>query len=383
MESKTVRLFDEDAYLFDFTADIVSSEEREGKYLCVLDKTAFFPEGGGQSSDTGTVGDARVTYVFEKDGVIYHETDRPLAQSKNVPCSIDRNERLRKMQSHTGEHVLCGTAHRLWGAENVGFHLSEEYVRVDLDVYLDHEKVEFLEREANRAIAENHPVTAWYPTPEELGTVEYRSKDGITGDVRLVKIEDVDVCACCAPHVRSTAEIGLLKVVDSIKYKGGTRLEIVCGPDAVELFIAEHKELSLLAESYSVKRSELSSAIERQRAELLDLTHELKASKTELMKYKLEALEPKDSRECFFFDNEDPEVVRTFLNGAAAKFTIAAGFIGADGNYRYIIRSDKVDLKSISKEINDVIAGRGGGSSVMIQGSCSADRGTIENYFKD
>jgi len=378
---KTVRLFDADAYLHEFDAEVISSVESDGEYLTVLDRTAFFPEEGGQSCDRGTIANSRVSYVFEKDGVIYHRTGRLFDEGERVRGAIDFDERYRKMQSHTGEHVLCGTAHRLWGAENVGFHLSEEYVRVDLDVYLDHEKAAYLEREANRVIRENHLVTAWYPTAEELGSVDFRSKEGIVGDVRLVKIGSVDVCACCAPHVGSTAEVGVLKIVDSIKYKGGTRLEIVCGPDSVELFIKEHADLSELAASYSVKREELKDAVRRQREELAAVTYKLRRAEKELMAKELEGLCETERAVCFFYDDADVENVREFLNGAAAKCFAAAGFIGSDGNYRFIVRSDKTDLRARCREINDAIGGRGGGQPLMIQGSCTADRRTIEEFF--
>ena len=380
---KTSRLFDSDAYLSEFTASVISCVKDGAAFVVVLDKTAFFPEEGGQSPDTGKISDARVTHVYEKDGIIYHVTDKELTPGDGVFCSIDFDERYRKMQSHTGEHVLCGVAHRLFGCENVGFHLSEEYVRVDLDVYLDRERVAFLEAEANRAIRGNHAVTAWYPSEEELGSLDFRSKDGITGDVRLVKIEDVDLCACCAPHVRSTAEIGMLKVTDSIKYKGGTRLEIVCGPDAVELFIKEHAALTALAESFSVSRDDVVPAVERLRAELADVTYRLRRAERELMAKKLESLERTDGALCFFFDGEDPEAVREFLNGAANLCRVAAGFIGKDKEYKYIIRSDKDDLKALAPSINGAISGRGGGSFAMITGKCEADRQTIEKFFNN
>lgn len=380
---KTVRLFDFDAYLHEFTASVVSCVRSSDSYLTVLDRTAFFPEEGGQSCDTGYISDAAVKSVFEKDGVIYHVTDKELLPGDEVSCSIGFDERYRKMQSHTGEHILCGVAHRLWGAENVGFHLSEEYVRVDLDVYLDREKVSLLEVEANRAIRGNHAVTAWYPASDELDSLTFRSKDGIKGEVRLVKIEDVDLCACCAPHVKSTSEVGMLKVTDSIKYKGGTRLEIVCGPDAVELFIKEHAALTALAESFSVARDDVAPAVERLRAELADTAYRLRRAERELMMKKLETTEPTDGALCFFFDGGDPEAVREFLNGAAGICRVAAGFIGKDKEYRYIIRSDRDDLKSLAPTINGAISGRGGGSPAMITGRCEADRGVIEQFFNN
>ena len=379
---KTERLFDADAYLAEFSANVLSSSKEGEEYMTVLDRTAFFPEGGGQSSDAGTIGGVRVTHVFEKDGTVYHVTENEVPEG-SVLCSLDFAERYRKMQNHTGEHVLCGVAHNLWGCENVGFHLSEEYVRVDLDVFLDREKVSELERLANAVVTENHAVSSWYPSEEEIGGLDFRSKDGIEGAVRLVRIEGVDLCACCAPHVKSTAEVGLIKVLDSIKYKGGTRLSIVCGSDAVKLFIAEHAELTALAGSYSVKREDVAAAVDRQREELAAVTYKLKKAERGLMAYELLGVPETDGALCFFYDGADPENVREFLNGAAEKCSVACGFIGNDKEgYSYIIRSDKADLKSLAKEINGAIDGRGGGSPAMIRGTCRAPRDAIEEYFK-
>ena len=380
---KCERLFDKDAYMREFSAKVLSSEATDGGYLTVLDATAFFPEEGGQSCDTGTLGSAAVLEVFERNGEIYHLTDLPFKAGDVVTGKIDFEERYRKMQNHTGEHILCGVAHRLYGAENVGFHLSDEYVRVDLDVYLDHEKVSRLEREANEAALTNAEITAWYPGKEELSALDFRCKDGITGDVRLVKIEGVDLCACCAPHVATSAEVGMIKVVDHAKYKSGTRLEIVCGSDAAKMFIDEHAMLSQLASSYSVARSDLPSAIEKQKEELRDTTYRLRRAERDLMAKELETISATDGDLLFFYDGADAENVREFLNGAASKCRIAAGFIGNDEDgYTYIIRSDRSDLKTLSQEINAAIGGRGGGSAEMIRGKCTASKNKIEEYFK-
>ncbi len=378
---KTERLFDSDAYLSRFEATVVSSFDEDGRHVAALDRTAFFPDEGGQSPDTGTLSGVRVTYVYEKDGHIYHVTESSLAEGGTVTGEIDFDSRYRKMQSHTGEHVLCGCAHRLYGAENVGFHLSEEYVRVDLDVYLDAEAVERIEREANDAVRGNHAVRAWYPEPSELKRLDYRSKDGIKGAVRLVGIEGVDLCACCAPHVSRTSEIGMIKVVDAIRYKGGTRLWIVCGADAADLFIKEHSELSALAASFSVKREDLPEAVDRLRAEARDALYRLRAAQREIMRRELETLAPTDGAKCFFYEDADPDEVREFLNGAAKKCKIAAGFIGKSGEYAYTVRSDSVPLRAFAKEMNVSLSGRGGGTDAMISGRLSASCEEIEEYF--
>ncbi|MBQ7715485.1 MAG: alanyl-tRNA editing protein [Clostridia bacterium] len=378
----TIRLFDEDAYLKSFSASVVSCEECDGGYSTVLDRTGFFPESGGQSCDVGTIGDAAVTHVYESGDIIVHLTDVKVEPGSEVPCAIDFRRRYRNMQNHSGEHVLCGIAHSLWGAENVGFHLSENYVRVDLDVFLDKDRLKKLEALANDAIFDNRKITAWYPDGKELETTDFRSKEGIEGRVRLVRIDGVDICACCAPHVASTAEIGVIKIIDAIKYKGGTRLEIICGRDAADMFISEHAAISSLAASYSVKREDLGEAVERQRKELASVTYELRRVEKELMLASLSNIRETDGNLCFFYGDADDESVREFLNGAALKCRIAAGFIGNDEDgYRFTIRSDKADLKALCGVITEGISGRGGGTPLMIRGSCTAKKDEIEVFF--
>ena len=378
---KTVRLFDTDSYMSRFEATVLSSFDEDGRHVALLDRTAFFPDEGGQSPDTGTISGVNVEYVYENEGFIYHVTASPLKEGDAVTGEIDFDVRSRKMQSHTGEHILCGCAHRLFGAENVGFHLSEEYVRVDLDVYLDAESVERVEREANDAVRGNHATRAWYPASFELDRLDYRSKEGIKGAVRLVEIEGVDLCACCAPHVARTSEVGMIKVVDSIKYKGGTRLWIVCGGDAVDLFIKEHAALSALAASFSVGREDLSDAVERLRAEAKDAAYRLRAAERKIMRYELDALEPSDGAKCFFYDDADADEVREFLNGAAKTVRVAAGFIGRDGDYTFMVRSDSFPLRSFAMEMNEALSGRGGGTDAMISGRVAAAREEIEEFF--
>lgn len=380
---KTERLFDSDSYIKEFTAEVLSCTLSDGKYLTVLDRTAFFPEGGGQDSDTGYIAGTEISYVFEKDGIIYHVSENVIETGIEAKCSIRFDERFRRMQNHTGEHILCGVAHRMFGAENVGFHLSKEYVRVDFDIFIERDKLRIIEAEANKAIAESHPVKAWYPSPEELADIEFRSKKDICGNLRLVSIEGVDVCACCAPHVASSSEVGLLKITDSIKYKGGTRLEILCGSDAIELFRSEHDMLTEIAVASSSSRDCVKQVFERQKNEIATLSSKLKDAERRLFENELEKTAETEGNLCFFFDCDDAEEVRSFVNGAVKKCSgMCAAFFGHDGiSYRYIIASSGIDLKASAAEINGAICGRGGGSPIMISGTASADRDTIKDYF--
>lgn len=378
----TERLFDADAMLSDFDAEVLSCNEAEGHFETVLDRTAFFPEGGGQSSDTGWVDGKEITHVFESDGVIYHVSGEPIEVGKRVSCRIEFSERFRKMQNHTGEHVFSGLVHSMFGYDNVGFHLSDEYIRVDYDGALTGKDVRVLEDASNSAIAENRVVKAWYPDREELSRLEYRSKKELSGNIRIVSVEGVDICACCAPHVARTGEIGMLKVVDFMNYKGGTRLFAVCGVDALRLFQKEHGMLTEIANSLSASRDDVPAAFEKMRAEATAL----RRKNTELLKKTVsdtvKRTRPSEGPLCFFLEGADDATMRMLANGTVSKCPMTAVFSKDGERYRYIIASEKVDLKAASRDINAAISGKGGGSPVMIQGTALATESEIREYFE-
>ena len=247
----TEAIFDRDPRELQFTAEVLSCEEREAdgakQFAVVLNRTAFFPEQGGQKADRGALGGARILDVTMQHGIITHLVDAPLAIGSTVAGAVDWARRFDFMQQHTGEHMLSGLAHRFYGAENVGFHLSEREVQVDLSVPLDDAQLTALERAVNEAIFRDIPVHAFYPDAAELAALSYRQKKELKGAVRIVEIGDVDCCACCAPHVACTAEVGLLKIMSAIRYKGGTRLYLACGLRALTAFqscLDEARQLS-------------------------------------------------------------------------------------------------------------------------------------------
>ena len=382
---ETVRLFDEDSYIKEFDATVVACDKCERGYETVLDRTAFFPEGGGQDPDPGLLDENEVLFVREKDGVIYHLTDKPFEIGQTVTGKIDFKERFRRMQNHTAEHILSGIIHSVYGFENVGFHLSEEYFRADYDGELDREDIKKLEVLINYAIAENHPVKAWYPDAETLAGIGYRSKKDICGKIRLVEIEGVDICACCAPHVAMTGEVGVFKVIEHMRYKGGTRIIALAGSDAVKLFINEHEMLSDIASGFSAKREEAKSAVDRLSDECRSLKREISKLNRELLSSMLSAVEYTEGNLCFFFEaGRDADAVREFVNAAVSRCGgVCAAFIGDDKNgYRYIIGSEKINLKDKCKIINGAIDGKGGGSDRMICGTARAGKLEIERFFR-
>lgn len=382
---ETIRLFDISSKTAAFRAVVLSCDECEGgAYKVVLDRTAFFPEEGGQSSDKGVLGGARVSHVFEDGGVIYHVTDVPITAGSSVDGEICFEERFRKMQNHTGEHIVSGLIHKNFGFNNVGFHLGADDMTADFDGELSEDDILLIEDLANRAVFECHPIRAYYPTPEELGNLEYRSKLELSDGVRIVDIEGVDICACCAPHVENTGEVGLIKITEFIRYKGGMRVHMRCGFDALDAFRADYAQVKAISMAISAKHYEVAAGVDRVLDEIGKQKSVISALKREVRGFKLEKLEYTDKNLVIFEDEADMISLRELVNEAKKLCGgICAVFAGNDGDgYKYIISSESVDLKPITKEINAAICGRGGGSGEMIQGSCTEKREKIEEYFR-
>lgn len=382
----TEKLYYIDSHMKSFTATVTSCVENGGRYEVTLDRTAFFPEGGGQPGDVGYIGDVRVFDTHERDDDVLHYVNQPISPCAEVECVIDWDTRFRRMQNHSGEHILSGLVHKKYGYNNVGFHMGSDVVTIDFDGELSAEQLSVLEREANYAIAANYPVRVSYPTPEELEMLDYRSKKELSGAVRIVEIENTDLCACCAPHVSTTAEVGTLRILTSERRRRGgegVRITMLCGLDAYdnEVVISQNNtEISMLL---SAKRNETAAAVRRVMGE----TEKLKARVSELSctlaATRAEAIEPTEGNLCMFDSVLDEPALRQLVNEAVKKCGgVAAVFSGSDeGGYRYIIGSASVDLRKAAKIINAGISGRGGGSPEMIQGSCTECSATIKNFL--
>ncbi len=382
--NKTERLFDKSSKIKEFEAVVLSCEKvDEGKFAVILDATAFFPNEGGQECDHGTLGDANVLSVDEHDGVIVHTLDRSVEIGEKCLCQIDFIERFKKMQNHTAEHIVSGIIHSLFGYENVGFHLGCGYMTADFDGELSAEDIERVETRANIAVFSCKNVRAYYPEPCELRSLEYRSKLELSENVRIVEIEDVDMCACCAPHVENTGEIGLVKITDAIRYKGGMRLTMLAGFTALTDFRARLSEIKRISMAISARQSEVADGVERILEDNGRLKGRLGALMRELLERKLDAIEYTEGSIVLFEELDDMLALRNFVNDGVKKCGgIFAVFVPDSGGYKYIIASENVDLKVRSREINDALCGRGGGSAKMIQGSCMAKREKIEDFFR-
>lgn len=381
----TEKLYYLDSHIAKFTARVLSCVKAERGWAVTLDRTAFFPGGGGQKPDTGFIGNVRVGDMREKDGLLLHCTDAPLNVGAEYGCRLDWEQRLRRMQNHSGEHILSGTLHGLYGVSNVGFHMGEEFMTIDFDRELSREELMRAEYLSNEAVRGDIEVRAWFPDAEELETLEYRSKLELHENVRIVDIPGVDICACCAPHVKRTGEVGLIKILDFTRHRAGVRLNVVCGMDALDAVRVMQENVSAVSRAFSAKREQTGAAAARIAAE----QELMKARITELGMANAALLaELQPSREgniCLFNSLLDEIALRELANRLADKCGLAAAvFSGGDAEgYRYIIISRHVDLKARSKEINAAINGKGGGSREMLCGRASASRAVIAEYFEN
>ncbi len=381
---KTVRLFDEFPDKSSFSAVVSACLEREdGKYDTVLDKTLFFPEEGGQSSDIGQINGVCVDYVFEREGVIFHRTAEPLCAGASVTGEIDFCQRFVKMQNHTGEHIVSGLVHQNFGFNNVGFHLGADEMTADFDGELTWEQLCLIEDLANKAVFECHNVKCFYPGKETLASLEYRSKLEYIENTRIVEIEGVDRCACCAPHVSNTGQVGIIRILNKEKYKGGTRIYMKCGYLALEDYRYESMQAKQISTMISAKQRETAEGVARLLDDISHMKAKISEMSREINELKLDKIEFTEGNICLFTSEGDMLALRRLVNMAREKCSgICAVFSGDDENgYKYIISSLNVDVKAMSKEINSALSGRGGGSSEMIQGSVNARRETIQNFF--
>lgn len=380
----TRKLYYEDSHLARFTARVLSCEPGKDCYEVVLDQTAFFPGGGGQLPDTGGMNMARVIGAKERGEDVVHFVTAPMAVGSVVECRLNWSQRLRRMQNHSGEHVISGIIHSKFGYENTGFHMGEDFVTVDYSGELTAGQIYEIEREANLAVASNVPVRCWYPDKAELDALEYRSKKELQGAVRIVNVQGYDTCACCAPHVSHTGEIGMIKIYSWMRHRGGMRLTMLCGMDALDDYNARCANISSISGLLSAKPMEVASAAARLWKEHEQLKQKMGALYRRITADKIAALTGCEGNMVLFEPDLDMNNLRELINAAKEKCTgIAAGFIGDDEEgYHYILGSKTIDLRANAKAINAAISGKGGGQKEMIQGTAAASEEVIRKYFE-
>lgn len=381
-ECMTEKLYELDSYIRSFAAVVEECVPCDNGYAVRLSRTAFFPEGGGQASDPGLLGGLTVNDVQIVDGEIWHYVPAPLAVGYEVEGALDWRTRFSRMQHHTSEHIVCGIANRWHGLHNVGFHLGSEDVTLDLDGELTREQIDAIEDEANRVVAANVTVTAATPTAEELAKATYRSKKELDGDVRLVTIDGVDCCACCAPHVGRTGEIGLIKLLDFVRWKGGIRIHMMCGDAALADYRLRYTQSAKIAAKLSVKQNGLTSAVDRLLAERDSLKLALRAANRRMADMQVAAIAPTDKPVYLLGEDWDTETLRRVVNGLTERCGgLCAAYSGGNGTYNYVLGGTG-DVKSATVHMNEALNGRGGGDHRQSQGRVQATEEQIARYWQ-
>ena len=368
----TLHLYDQDSFILEFDAVVRSCEAKGDKYIVTLDRTAFFPEGGGQGADHGVLGGVNVLDAHEVNGEVQHLTDGPLSVGGTVHGIVDAKRRVSMMQQHSGEHIFSGIVHQLFGYDNVGFHIGSEAVTMDFNGPLTEEDVLRVERMANEIVWKNIPVVTLLPTPDELAAMEYRSKKALSGEVRIVTIEGADTCACCGTHVKYTGSIGQIKVLSCQKYKSGVRVSILCGVRALDEENMLLGQVRRASAALSCKQPEVADCVEK----LLSDRDSLRAA-NDLLSMRVFDMMAKAENE------KDVRVVMCDVLPASqarkAAGKLAAGAKAAlvlipraEGGYSFAMSSEIIDIRPATKALCEAFGGRGGGPKDMTQGVLGA-----------
>ena len=378
---QTRKLYYEDPFQKGFASAVVSCEETKGGYAVVLEETAFYPEGGGQPCDIGTLGSANVLDVREKDGVIVHLCDRPLTAGASVSGKIDWARRFDHMQQHSGEHICSGLICARFHCDNVGFHMGADTVTIDFNADISWEELLEIEQTANRYIYEDHPIDIQFHRGAELDKIDYRSKKPLEGDVRIVAFPGADCCACCGTHVARSGQVGLVKFLSVQKFRDGVRIEMLAGRRAHRYLSACWEQDVHVAQALSVKPTASLAGVERVLAELSAL--KLRCARLEESAFAQTAAQYENKGSVLLFEEEMGSDSLRKLCDAVTKTCggRCAVFAGADGAYKYAIGHTDGDLRELAKTLNAALSGRGGGKPNFVQGSVSASRAEIEAFF--
>ncbi|MCI2055708.1 MAG: alanine--tRNA ligase-related protein [Oscillibacter sp.] len=383
---ETEKLYYADPFLREFTARILTCEKGpKGGFLVTLDRTAFYPEGGGQPCDFGTLDGKSVTDVQEKDGVIFHKVEKSVEIGQNVTGILDWERRFDHMQQHSGEHIISGILCDAFHCDNVGFHMGSDVVTIDYNADISWEQALEAQAKANAVIAADTPFVITYPSAEELKTIDYRSKKELFGQVRIVTVPGADCCACCGTHVLRCGQVGLVKVLSVQKFREGVRIEIVCGNRALRLFDTVYEQNRAVAQSLSVKPEATAAAVARTLGELSDAKTRC-AELEEQHFLELSKTYAGAGDTVLFFSPMPSDAVRKLTDAVAKQCGgLAAVFAGPEETDKYnyaLIRADGADISALVKSMNAALSGRGGGRNGFAQGSVRAEKTDIQAFFK-
>ena len=381
---ETRKLYYEDSLLREFTAEVLSCEKCEKGYELTLSATAFYPEGGGQACDLGSLGDVRVLDVQERGEAVIHLCDRPLAPGTEVTGGIDWQRRFDLMQQHTGEHMVSGVIHRRYGWHNVGFHMGSEVITIDFDGLVPAEDLPAIEAEVNAGIWADLPVRCWYPSPEELPRVGYRTKKQLPWPVRIVEVPGFDKCACCGVHTARTGQVGLVKLFTSVGCRGGSRLEMACGKRAFAMLNHAFDQNRQVSQAFSAQITGTGEAARRMNETLEQEKLRFAALQKKLFRFAAESY-VNCGNVVHFEEDLDSVQIRELADAIAESCGgFAAVFSGSEeSGYGYALVTRGGDLRALGKAMTAALNGRGGGKPIFQQGRVLAEKAKIQEFFRE
>ena len=379
---ETRKLYYEDCHMAAFSAEVLSCVEGVGGYDVVLSATAFYPEGGGQAADTGTLNGIRVLHTREVGETVVHLCESPLEVGAPVEGAIDYDARFYRMQQHSGEHIVSGIINRRYGYHNVGFHMGNVSITIDFDGVIPAADLPSIEAEANSALWQNLPVRCWIPDPEELPGVFYRTKKALPWPVRIVQVPGFDSCACCGVHVAATGEIGIIKLLSAIPFRGGTRMEMACGKQAMDILNTVFDQNRQVSQAFSAQITETGEAARRMNEVMAQLKYQIGGLQKQIFAA-IAAGYAETGDVLHFAEDLDSTGVRELADAIAeVSGGTAAVFSGADGEgYAFCLVTRNGDLRQQVKDMNKALNGRGGGKPNFQQGRVQAAKADIEGFF--
>lgn len=378
-------LFYRDEYAREFDAEVISCQKGKKGYEVVLSDTAFYPEGGGQPADRGTLGQVNVLDVKRRNGEILHITDAPLEPGMTVHGVLDWERRFDHMQQHSGEHILSGMVHAQFGYDNVGFHMNDEVVTVDFNGPITWEEAMELEDKVNAYIWTDAESRELYPSEEELKAMDYRSKIELKGKVRLVEYPGADLCACCGTHVAHTGEIGLMKILSVSRHKDGVRMEMLFGGRAMKDYDRKHLLNTEFSCRLSAKPYETGEALQRVLDEMNAMKFRMQAMNERY--YAMRATSIPVGEPVIFFNEPGMSMVeiRKFCDYLISKGKVKTAMIISPKDkesVNYVMGSADLNMRDVGKLLNEELHGRGGGRPEMVQGSFQAEADAVEQAFR-
>ena len=380
---ETKKLYYEDCLLREFSSRVISCEETKQGYAVILEETAFYPEGGGQPWDLGTLDEVPVLAVKEQEDTVVHICAAPLKPGSVVCGRIDWARRFALMQQHTGEHIVSGIVNRRFGWHNVGFHMGSELITIDFDGPIPPEALAEIEWEANQKVWENLPVRCWYPTEEELPQVGYRTKKQLPWPVRIVEIPGTDKCACCGVHVAATGQVGLVKLFSCVKFHQGVRIEMACGTNALALLSKVYEQNKMVSQAFSAKILQTGEAA----AKINEALSREKYRAEQLQRQVFDGI-ARDYAEADTVAHFEPDLSPAAVRDLAERIAqVCSGpavvYTGGDGRFDICIARPGGEVRELGERLKKELSARGGGKAGFFQGSVSCSKEQIDGFFSN